>query len=386
MESLRTWVEINLDNLEYNYKNIKKKLDGDTKIMAVIKADGYGHGSVQVAKCLEKLGCDCFAVAFSDEGVQLRNHGIKKPILILGTSGDDCIDNIIKYNLMPTVYRLDFAEKLSDAAQKAGKTVMIHIKLDTGMGRIGLQCGEGNDSETVETIKKISMLKNICIQGIFTHFATADEEDSTRTYIQFNKFRTVLRLLENEGIHIPLRHCANSAATVLRKEMHMDMVRPGIIMYGHYPSKYMQGKGIDLKPVMTLKSSVAEVKTVEKGSEISYGGTFKAPENMRVATIGLGYADGLLRMLSNKLCVCVNGEKVRQIGKICMDQCMIDVTNVNNISVGDEVVVFGEDKPVEELADICGTINYEILCMVGKRVPRVYMKNGKITKIISYLV
>ena len=374
----RTWAEINLDNLKYNFKNIREKTSKSAKIMAIIKADGYGHGAVQLARALKKEGADCFGVALCDEGIQLRRHRIKEDILILGVVLEEKIEDVIEYNLIPAVTSLDFAKKLD---KKADKKVKVHIKVDTGMGRIGFSCSK----ESVEAIKEIYSLKNIEIEGIFTHFATADEESEEKTLKQFDKFMGFIKELENAGVHIKIKHCANSAAIMRYPQMHLDMVRPGIILYGYYPSMYLKGKEIDLKPVMTLKSIVTHIKTLEEDREISYGGTYTAKKGEKIATIGIGYADGLLRMLSGKLVVEVNGQKFNQIGRICMDQCMIDASNANNINTGDEAVIFGEYNSADELAEICGTISYEILCMAGKRVPRIYLDSGKVVKNISFL-
>ena len=374
----RTWAEINLDNLKFNFKNIREKTSKNAKIMAIIKADGYGHGAVQLAKVLRKEGADRFGVALCDEGIQLRKHGIEENILILGVVPEERLEDIIEYNLTPAVASLDFAKKLNE---KAKDKVKIHIKVDTVMGRIGFSCTK----ESVEVVKEISKLKNIEIEGIFTHFATADEENEEKTLKQFDKFMKFIDELEKEDIHIPVKHCANSATIMRYPQMHLDMVRPGIILYGYYPSMYLKGKEIELKPVMTLKSLVTHIKTLCEDSEISYGGTYTAKKGDKVATVGIGYADGLLRMLSGKLTIEINGQKFNQTGRICMDQCMIDASNANNISTGDEAVIFGEYNSADELAEICGTISYEILCMVGKRVPRIYLDSGKVVKNISFL-
>ena len=377
----RTWAEINLDNLKYNFKNIRARTEKTAKIMAIIKADGYGHGAVQLARALKKEGADCFGVALCDEGIQLRKHGIEEDILILGVVPENKIEEALDFNLTPAVTSLDFAKKLNN---KAEERVKIHIKVDTGMGRIGFQCTE----ESVNIIKEISKLKNIEIEGIFTHFATADEENEEKTLKQFEKFMDFISKLEKEGIHIPVKHCANSATVLRFPQMHLDMVRPGIILYGYYPSGYMKNmknKFIDLKPVMTLKTMVTNIKKLEEDTEISYGGTYTGKKDDSIATLGIGYADGLLRMLSGRLTVEINGEKFKQTGRICMDQCMIDVSNANNINTGDEAVIFGECNSADKLAEICGTISYEILCMIGKRVPRVYLSSGKVVKNISFL-
>ena len=374
----RTWAEISLDNLEYNFKNIRKKTNKSAKIMAVVKADAYGHGAVQVAKCLKDAGADCFGVALCDEGIYLRKNGIEDEILVLGVVPEEKIDELIEYKLVPTITTTEFAEKLNE---KVKEKIKVHIKLDTGMGRIGFPCTD----DTVEKIINISKLDNIEIEGIFTHFATADEENTEKTMAQFEKFMSIIEKLEQMGIHIPVKHCANSAAIMRFEQMHLDMVRPGIILYGYYPSMYLKDKEIALKPVMTLKTKVSDVKTLECDEEISYGGTYTAKKGNKIATLGIGYADGLSRGLSNKLIVTVNNEKFKQIGRICMDQCMIEVSNANNINTGDEAVIFGEYNSADKLAEICDTISYEILCMVNKRVPRVFIKDGKVVKNISFL-
>ena len=374
----RTWAEIRLDNLIYNFKNIRQKTDKKAKIMAIIKADGYGHGAVQIARALKKEGADCFGVALCDEGIQLRKHRIEEEILILSPVPYEKISDVIEYNLTSAVTSVDFAKKLNNIADDK---VKVHIKIDTGMGRIGFQCNE----ESINAIKEISKLKNVEIEGIFTHFATADEENDAKTLKQFEKFMNFISQLENAGIHIPVKHCANSAAIMRFEQMHLDMVRPGIILYGYYPSEYLKGKFIDIKPVMTLKSTVTDIKKLDEDTEISYGGTYTGKKGEIIATLGIGYADGLLRTLSGKLEIEINGEKFKQTGKICMDQCMITALNANNINTGDEAVIFGGYNPADRLAEICGTISYEILCMIGKRVPRVYLKSGKVVKNISFL-
>ncbi len=374
----RTWAEISLDNLEYNFRNIREKTVETAKVMAIVKADAYGHGAVQVAKCLENAGADCFGVALCDEGIQLRNNGIDKDILVLGVVPEEKISELIEYKIIPTVTTVEFAEKIS---QKAKEKIKIHIKIDTGMGRIGFPC----TLDAVEKIEKISKFENIEIEGIFTHFATADEENEEKTLKQFEKFMDFIEKLEEKGVHIPVKHCANSAALLRFPQMHLDMVRPGIILYGYYPSMYLKNKEISLKPVMTLKTKISDVKTLDYDEEISYGGTFTAKKGSKIATLGIGYGDGLLRGLSNKLTVVVNNEKFNQIGKICMDQCMIEVSNANNINTGDEAVIFGEYNSADKLAEICDTISYEILCMINKRVPRIFIKDGKVVKNISFL-
>ena len=380
----RNWVQIDLDNLKHNISQIKSIIPYNCKFMGVVKADGYGCGSVQVANALLEMGAEFLAVAFTDEAVVLRNAGIDARILILGNTDKSVIKTLFDYKLTPAVYEKTFAQKLSEYAVECGEKIKVHIKLDTGMGRIGFLSGYGCDEKTVEEIIEISKLPMLEIEGVFTHFAKADEEDSAYTNMQFKRYLSIIDKLKEKGLDIEIKHCANSAATMMYENSHLDMVRPGIILYGCYPSSYLEGKKIELKSVMEFKTKIVNLKEIEKGDAVSYGGTFVADKKTKIATIPVGYADGLSRNLSGKYSVLVNGKFAPIVGRICMDQCMIDVTNVNNIAMGDEVVIFGEQNevknPIEKMADILGTINYEILCDIGKRVPRVYVENGKVTE------
>ncbi len=381
----RTWAEINLDALSNNIRNIKKYIGAEKKLLAVVKADAYGHGYLNVAKTMLENGADYLSVAFIDEGEQLRKHGIKCPILILGYTSEADLERVVNADIIPTIYHLSAAKKLSEIAKKAGKTVKIHIKVDSGMNRIGFLC----NSESADIIEKINNLDNIEIEGIFTHFSCADEE-SEYTKIQFEKFMDFTSELEKRGIKIPVKHACNSAGIVRFPEYHLDMVRAGIICYGMSPGGKADITKLELQPVMSIKTTLTKVQEIEAGEKISYGATFVSEKPMTIATIPIGYADGYLRSLSGKAEVIVGGEYAKLVGRICMDQCIIDVTNVNNIKVEDEVVVVGSlgDKCVsfDELAQKSDTINYELLCLIGKRVPRVYLENGKITDVISYLV
>ncbi len=385
----RNWAQINIDNIKHNLAQIKKTLQKNTKILAVVKADGYGCGSVQCARALLEEGADMLAVAFTDEGEVLRKAGINSDILVLGNTDEKDIKKLFDYNITPTIYERTFAEKLSDYAKEIKKEIKVHIKLDTGMGRIGFLSGYGCDDISVEEILYISKLPMIKIEGIFTHFALADEENRDYTHLQFDRFNNMVKALENKGLDIEIKHCANSATTMMYEETHLDMVRPGIILYGYYPSAYLEGKKIDLKPVMEFKTKIINIKEVEKGTAISYGCTFVTERKSKIATIPVGYADGLSRGLSGKYSVLVDGKYAPIVGKICMDQCMIDVTDVNNIHIGDEVVIFGEQKgiknPIEKMAEMLETINYEIICDIGKRVPRVYLENDKVAEIHNLL-
>lgn len=380
MTSLRTWCEISLDNLKHNVDEIKSKLNKKTMLCAVVKANAYGHGIEDVAKDLVSQGVDYLAVAFIDEAVEIRNLGITDtPIIILGNVPEDTASMLVEYNITAAVYNKETAKNISAEAQKQNKTAKVHLKIDTGMSRLGFM---PND-DSLADIEYISKLPNIEIEGVFTHFACSDTEDADMTLEQFKKFCNFAELLEQRGIKIPIRHCCNSAAIIKFPHMHLDMVRAGIILYGMYPSEI--DYDINLKPLMKLKTSVINIKTLEAGETISYGATYKVTKPTKVATIAIGYADGYSRLLSNKARVLVKGQFADVLGRICMDQCMIDVTNVHNIGIGDEVILFGTDSeanlPVEELAAIIGTINYELPCVINKRVPRCYIKDNRIINI-----
>ncbi len=388
----RAWAEINLDSIAHNVREIKKLLKPDVRLMGVVKADAYGHGVRETAKTILKNGADCLAVAFIDEAVQLRQSGIDVPILILGNSAKESIDDLLEYDITPAVFTEDFAIALSKRAAELDKMAKIHIKVDTGMHRIGFLYSSGNEEkeETINRIMRISQLANIEIEGIFSHFSTSDEENTEYTYAQFKNFTELTERLFAAGLKIPIRHIANSAALVRFPELQLDMVRAGVIMYGMYPSKDADYSGLDLKPAMKFKTRVINVKNVDEGAGISYGRSYTADFKQKIATIAVGYADGYSRVLSGKAWAIVDGVKVRQLGRICMDQCMIDASIVNNINIGDEVTLFGESEgvniPIEAVADIMGTINYEIACIVGKRIPRIYIKDGKPAKSVNYLL
>lgn len=374
----RTWAEIDLDALRDNIKNIKAYVKKGTKVMAVVKADAYGHGCPAASKVLIENGADCLGVAFIDEAKQIRDAGIDCPILVLGYTAAEDVEKMVELDVTPTVYQLESAERFSKAGEKFGKIVKIHIKIDTGMNRIGFPC----DEKSIDEVEKISKLKNIEIEGIFTHFSCADEESRDYTDSQMKKFMWFTDNLEKRGIKIPVKHVCNSAGTINFPEYHLDMVRAGIIVYGVKPSDYVDISPLGLKPALTLKSMVTRVLKVKAGEKISYGGTFVCDKDTTLAAISIGYADGYLRVLSDKAPVLINGETAKVVGRICMDQCIIDVTNVNNIKVEDEVIVAGGDSlsPVsfDKLAEIAGTINYELFCLIGKRVPRIYLESGKV--------
>lgn len=378
------WAEIDLDNLAYNMQQINKICKGK-EIIAVVKADAYGHGALDIAPVLLENGATRLAVAVLNEAIELRRGGIEAPIMVLGFTPDSLIETCLKYNIEQTVYSYEIAKEISKVAVKSNRVAKIHIALDTGMGRIGFL----PDKESIDEIDKLNKLLNIQIEGIFSHFASADEKDKTYTKLQFNKFLWVCNNLEERGIDIKIRHIANSAAIIDMPEVHLEGIRPGIIMYGYYPSKDVNNERLDLKPVMSLKTTIVHIKNVEKGSYISYGRKFKTENQSIIATLPVGYADGYSRSLYNKGKVIIKKQLAPVVGRICMDQCMIDVSNIENVKTGDEVILMGEDKGIkmtaEEIGNLLGTINYEVTCMISKRVPRVYIRHGNIVGIRNYV-
>lgn len=381
----RVCANINLDALENNVKEIRRVIKDDTKLMCVIKADGYGHGARKMAMELDKMGADWFAVATADEGVELRNSGVEKPILILGFTYPDQYDDLIKYNITPTVITYDNAKELSDYAAKKNAVLDIHVKLDTGMSRIGIMIND----QTVDVLIKMSQLGNVRIQGIFTHFACADERDKSITHRQIEKYNRVIGELEARGLHVPIKHASNSAGIMQFPEANMNMVRAGIILYGLYPSEDVDKSILDLQPVMELKSHVAYMKEIGAGQGISYGLTYVTKRRSKIATITVGYGDGYPRQLSNRGRVLIKGQSAPIVGRICMDQFMVDITDLENIEEGDEVTLVGRDGnefiSVEEVADMVGSFNYEFICVIGRRIPRVYLRNNKPVEMINYL-
>lgn len=380
------WAQIDLDAAAHNMRQIRKHVGPDVKIAAVVKANAYGHGSVELAKTFAENGADCFAVSSLDEAVELRRYAhIDREIFILGHTDARRTEELLTYDIEPAVFNLKNAEFFSQEAQRLGKTLRVHIAVDTGMSRVGFQVNEFSVSE----IKAIAALPNIEIRGMFTHFAVSDIKDKTFTREQYGHFRWMCKRMEEEGIHIALRHCCNSAAVLELPEYYCDMVRPGIIMYGCEPSPDVDIKPYDLRPVMSLRCCIAHVKLIDAGATVSYGRHYTAPSRRKIATLPVGYADGYSRILSGKVDVLYHGHRVPQVGAICMDQCMIDVSGEANVHAGDEVVLFGRQGdsfiPIEEIAAVCGTINYEIMCNISRRVPRVYMKNGKVVGREEYL-
>lgn len=373
----RAYAKIHLDRIEENMEAMQANLTPGTKMVGVVKADGYGHGAVPVAKTIDRF-VDAYAVATAEEAFQLRRHGITKGILILGVAPVSLYKEIIEQDIRPAMFQLDRAKKLSDLAVSMRKTAKVHIAVDTGMSRIGVMPTE----ECADLVKEIADLPGIEIEGMFTHFARSDETDKRYADEQLCKFKAFAAMVKKRGVNIKIIHCSNSAGIVDLKEANMDAVRAGITIYGLYPSDEVDKTRVPLKPAMELKSFITYIKEIEAGSAVSYGGTFVAQERMCIGTVGIGYADGYPRNASGKGHVLVCGKKVPILGRVCMDQLMIDLSEIPEAKEGDEVTLLGQDGELEitmeELAESCGGFHYEIPCVIGKRVPRVYVSGGQI--------
>ena len=387
----RTWAEISLNAIEHNYNVIRDKVADDTKVCCVIKADGYGHGAVELSQIYEKLGADFFAVSNIDEGIEIRKSGSKLPIVILGYTPVSEAKNLAAYNISQAVFSLEYAKELSEKCVEEDCICKMHIKVDSGMSRIGFMCQEfPRDEYSIEEICEACCLPNLEVEGLFTHFCVSDEDAEGREFTnkQYENFIHVRDSLKKRGVDISVVHCSNSGAIEDYPETCCDMVRAGIILYGLAPSSKLADR-LDLVPAMTLKTVVAFVKEVQKGATISYGRTFTADRKMKIATVPIGYADGFIRQNAKDGYMMVNGKKAKIVGRICMDQTMLDVTNIEDVKTGDEVVVFGTgengEPTADSLAENTGTINYETVCLVGKRVPRIYIKDGKIENVMYKL-
>lgn len=381
----RVYAKIDLDAIAYNMEQMKQNIRPETKVMAVIKADGYGHGAVQIAEMMERWNYIWgFAVATLDEAVVLRTEGIQKPILVLGCVLPDQYMEMLKHEIRMNIYTEEMAESISRMAAREGKTAYMHIKLDTGMSRLGF----GINEQSAETIKRISKMPNVNMEGIFTHFTKADEKDKSFTKKQIQEFVWMTERLKEKNVRFTYEHCSNSAGIIDVPEANFDIVRAGISTYGLYPSEEVDKTNVKLKPALALKSHVAFVKEIERGTPVSYGGTFVAKEKMKIATIPVGYADGYPRSLSNKGYVLIRGKKAPILGRVCMDQFMVDVTQIEGVSFGDKVTMIGKDGneilPVEVLSELSGRFNYEFVCDLGKRIPRVYVRDGKIAEQVDY--
>lgn len=376
----RVCAEINLDHVIENAVHMKAHVSQSAKLMPVIKTDAYGHGSIPIAKSLEGLsGIFGFCVATVEEALLLRNAEIKLPILVLGYTFSESYELLCKEEIRPAVFREDMIEALSEAALNMGKRIKVHIKVDTGMNRIGIT----PDAQGLSFIRRAALLPGIEIEGIFTHFARADEMDKTSALSQLNTFcRFVEHAEELLGYQIPVHHCSNSAGIIELSDANMDVVRPGIILYGLRPSFEVREDVIELKPLLSLLSHVVFIKRLNKGQSVSYGGTFTAPKDMLIATVPVGYGDGYPRALSNKGYVLIRGKKAPILGRVCMDQFMVDVTEISDVEVNDIVTLIGIDGEacitVEELGELSGRFNYELICDLGVRIPRVYLRNGNV--------
>lgn len=379
----RTYVKIDLDAIACNIDNVLSKINSNTRLLAVVKADAYGHGGVEVSRLLNDR-CDFFGVACVDEAMELIDGGIKKPILVLGYVSPSEYETVVRHNIRIPIFTLETAIALSNEAEKQNKVMPFHFCVDSGMSRIGLQI----NSESADLCKKITELPGIEAEGLFSHFATADESDLTKTRKQQELFKSFVGMLEDRGINIPIKHLNNSAGIMMLDEC-FDMVRCGIVTYGLYPSEEVNKSRLALKPAMEWKTHISFIKTLEAGREISYGGTYTTKENTVVATVPVGYADGYPRCLSNIGRVIVKGQYANIIGRICMDQFMIDVTGIDGLQIEDEVTLVGSDGELtlsmEEVSNNAHSFNYELPCRIARRVPRVYYKNGKEIKTNNYI-
>lgn len=376
---LRVCAEINLSAAAYNLNSMKENLEDGTRMIAVVKTDGYGHGAIPIARMAEAYDYLWgFATATVEEALQLRQAGIRKPVLILGFTFPDACEEIVRQEIRPTVFTMAAAEQLSREAVRQGRTVSIHIKVDTGMSRIGLK----DDQEGAELVREISLLPNVELEGLYTHFARADERDKGPAREQLARFQAFAGLLKDRGVKIRMHHCSNSAGIFDLKEANMDAVRAGISIYGLYPSEDVNRLAVPVIPVMTLKSHVVYVKEIGPGTSVSYGGTFTAEKPMRIATVPVGYGDGYPRSLSNKGKVIIRGRQASILGRICMDQFMVDVTDIPEARPGDLVTLIGADGgngiTMEDLGGLSGRFNYELACDIGKRVPRRFWKDGRV--------
>lgn len=384
----RVWAEIDLDAVCYNMEQMHRNLSENTKIIGVIKTDGYGHGAVPIGRELERLEyVSGYAVATAEEAMILRQAGLRKPVLILGYTFPYCYEDLITYDIRPAVFREDMVEELSECARRLGKSAKVHVKVDTGMSRIGIR----PDKTGMAFVDKVLHTEGIELEGMFTHFARADETDKTSAKGQLAQIRQFMSDVETRfGCHIPVKHCSNSAGIVELPEANMDAVRAGITLYGLWPSGEVSRSIVDLKPVLSLKSRIVYLKEVEAGVPVSYGGTYVTPKRMRIATIPAGYGDGYPRSLSNRGYVLIRGKTAPIIGRVCMDQFMVDVDGIPEAAEGDVVTLVGTDGAqqitMEELGGLSGRFNYEFASCLGKRIPRVYFKDGRVTESKDYHV
>ncbi len=382
----RVYAEVDLDAVHYNMEQMRQKTAPDTRIMGIIKADGYGHGAVQIGRELETLDYVFgYGVATAEEAFILREAGLHKPILVLGYTFPYAYEEMIEKEIRPAVFRYDTLDELNACAERLGKNAKIHIKVDTGMSRIGIR----PDESGLQFVKKALSCEALEVEGVFTHFAKADEADKTSAYRQIDLMSQFIDKAEADtGFRIPIKHCSNSAGILEIREANMDMVRAGITLYGLWPSEEVSRDSISLRPLLSLKSRIVCIKEVDAGGQISYGGIYTAEKNMRVATIPVGYGDGYPRGLSGKGCVLICGKRAPILGRVCMDQFMVSVEEIPEAEEGMEVTLIGKDQDeqitMEEIGALSGRFNYELACNLGKRIPRVYVKNGRITDTKDY--
>lgn len=374
----RCWAEIDFDAVKHNFNVIKSKLSDDKKLCCVVKADAYGHGAKKLSKIYENMGADYFAVSNINEAIELRKSGISKPVMILGFTNPECADLLDKYNIEQAVFSKEYGERLNFFAEKFNVRIKIHIKLDSGMGRIGFKT---NVSKDLDDAKNVCVMNNLIPIGVFTHFAVADEGEDGKNYThnQYKSFNDGIKHLEALGVKFEIKHCSNSASIMNYSDFEPNMVRAGIILYGLNPSEKVDCS--EFKSVMSVKTVISQIKEISSGECLSYGCTYKAAEKRKIATIPMGYADGLLRYNSNNGYVLIRGQKAPIVGRVCMDQAMVDVTDIGNININDIVTIFGESNSefisADDVAKRCKTIGYEIVCDISKRVPRIYFENGK---------
>ena len=376
---------VDLDAIEENFEAMKRNLAPGTKLAAVVKANGYGHGALPIARMIEEKDYLWgFAAATMEEAAELRRNGIQKPVLILGYVFPEDYPELVELDVRATVFRADMAKELSQEAVRQQKIVKVHIKLDTGMSRIGFQDTE----ESVRTICEIAKLPGLEIEGLFTHFAKSDEADKSYTKMQLKRYLSFAEKCERAGVHFPIRHCSNSAGIIDVPEANLDMVRAGITVYGLYPSDEVKKELVPLKPAMEIRSHIVHVKEIEAGTQVSYGGIYQARDRRRIATVPVGYADGYPRSLSNCGYLLIAGKRAPICGRVCMDQLMVDVTDIPEARTGMEVTVFGRDHgaflSVDELAGLSGRFNYEFVCDISKRVPRIYLRHGKVSEVHDF--
>jgi alanine racemase len=378
----RTWAEVSLDAAVRNHGAIRAQIGGDCRLMAMVKADAYGHGAVALARLLQELGTDFLGVASLDEALELRRAGIRTPVLILGFTPADMAPVLIEHNLAQTIFDEDMARAMSRASAGCARALSVHLKVDTGMSRLGLVW---RGVETLPALTALCRLPHLYFEGLFTHLPLSEAADDPETEAQIAALALMRDALAAEGIRIPICHCANSGAVIQYSKARFDMVRAGLLLYGLTPEIHLADR-MDLVPAMRLCSVVSQVKTIDKGVAVSYGRTFRAPAAMRVAVVAAGYADGYPRALSGRACVLIAGRRAPILGHVCMDMMTVDVSDIPDVHAGDPVVLFGPELPVSELAALAGTISYELICSVGKRVPRVYLRGGLEVGRTNYLL